>query len=261
MKTILYNDDCLKVMKSLPGKSIDLVLCDLPYGSCVDEDWDKILPLDKVWTEYDRLVKDTGTIVLFCQKKFTIELCKSQQKYAKEWDLKEKLIWKKNRNSLAMNCENSHLPCYEEIAVFSKCGITQNAEMPMVFHPQGLKYKADGKPCNYPTNVLEFDNVFCGGHPTQKPLSLMEYLVRTYSNESWTILDNTMGSGTTNLACARNNRNSIGIELEKKYFDMAVKRLEKEGFQPKIKQAGKSYKEPVYRSIQERALAKLADNY
>lgn len=256
-----YNDDCFKVMKSMPSKSIDLVLCDLPYGGQVDEEWDKILPLEKIWKEYDRLTKDTGTIILFCQKKFTIELCKAQQEFAKDWDLKEKLIWKKSRNSSAVNCENSHLPCYEEIAVFSKCGITQNSEMPITFNPQGLEYKADGKPYNYPTNVLEFGNVLGGDHPTQKPLDLMEYLVRTYSNEGWTILDNTMGSGTTNLAAARNNRNSIGIELEKKYFDIAVKRLEKEGFQPEIKQAGKDYEEPVYKSIQEQAFARLADNY
>lgn len=240
-KIDLQQGDCLELMKGIPDGSIDMILCDLPYGTTASK-WDKVLPAERLWEQYLRIIKPKGAIVLFASGQFTNKLINSQNDiYRYKW------IWEKTRSGNFINANNRPMTRYEEICVFSK-GITANTEntdLKMNYYPQGLveinKIKKNGetkfgtmagkrpshkkvtvqKYTNYPNDVLKFDCVSKPEHPTQKPLGLLEYLIRTYACENETVLDNTMGSGSTGVACVNTNRNFIGMELEEKYFKIA----------------------------------------
>ena len=237
----LYNDDCLQVMQSIPDNSIDMILCDLPYGT-TQCSWDTIIPFDKLWEQYNRIVKENGNIILFSSGLFTVQLIQSNIK-----NFKYKLIWKKNVPTGMSSAKYRPMKYYEEICVFNRKRGTYN--------PQMKKRVGVGKACyNYdhycgesnhvsyekvkkrydpdkvqPSDVLEFNVVPNRNgklHPTQKPVELLEWLVKTYSNEGEMVLDNCMGSGSTGVACQNTGRDFIGIELDKKYFEISKNRLE-----------------------------------
>lgn len=228
----IYNEDCMKGMKKIPDKTIDMILCDLPYGvtSC---QWDKVIPLDNLWQEYKRIIKDNGAIVLTAAQPFTTALIHSNPRwYRYSW------YWRKNIATGFANSKYQPLRCMEDITVFYKKAPAYN--------PQGL-IKLTQPKCraaynrvnsvygstlrrsyvqeytNYPTNLLE---IKCerGLHPTQKPVELFEYLIKTYSDEGETVLDNCMGSGTTAVACMQTGRNYIGFETSKEYCQIAENR-------------------------------------
>ena len=236
------NADCFDVFPFIEDKSIDAIICDLPYGTTACK-WDSILPLDKLWAEYKRVLKDDGCIILTASQPFTSALVMSNPKMFKyEW------IWKKTRYSGNLNATRMPLKAHESVLIFAK-GKTKyfpiKTEAPehlidkrKTINPSivkdggayngskgfvNIRKKDDGT--RYPISVQEFKNPNNNSlHPTQKPIELMEYLVKTYTNEGDMVLDNTMGSGTTNLACIKLNRKSIGIEKEKQYYDVAVRR-------------------------------------
>lgn len=241
----LKQGDCLELMKAIPDGSVDMILCDLPYGTTASS-WDKIISAAKLWEQYNRIIKSKGAIVLFASGQFTNKLINSQNDiYRYKW------IWEKNRRGNFVNANNRPMTSYEEICVFSK-GITantKNTDLKMNYYPQGLveinKTKRHGdtqfgtmagkrpshkkvtvqKYTNYPSDVLKFDCVSKPEHPTQKPLELLEYLIRTYTNEGEVVLDNCMGSGSTGVAAVNLNRDFIGYELDQDYFDIATKRI------------------------------------
>lgn len=243
MNIELHNGDCLEVMKSIPDKSVDMILCDLPYG-CLNKknpnaSWDKPLPMDKLWFEYERIIKDNGVIILFGQGLFTARVMLSNEKL---W--KYNIIWKKgNRVSGFLNAKKQPLRNHEDIMVFYKKQPTYNPQMTIgqPLHGKGsgvhnfknsnygvFKEMDDtrkGSTLKYPKSVLTFDKPHPSKHPTEKPVDLCEWLIKTYSNEGDTVLDNCMGSGTTGVACKNTNRNFIGIELDENYFKIAQERL------------------------------------
>lgn len=237
----LYNDDCLQVMQNIQDKSIDMVLCDLPYGT-TQCSWDTIIPFDKLWEQYNRIVKDAGNIVLFLSGLFTVQLIQSNIK-----NFKYKLIWKKNVPTGMSSAKYRPMKYYEEICVFCHTHATYNPQMKDRVgvvktcynyehycgknnHAPYEKVKKKYSPNKVqPSDVLEFNVVPNRNgklHPTQKPVELLEWLVKTYSNEGETVLDNCMGSGSTGVACLNTNRDFIGIELDKKYFEIAKNRIE-----------------------------------
>lgn len=244
MTVKLLKGDCLKLMGGVKSHSIDLILTDLPFGT-TDSSWDKIIDFSKLWQEYERLITDQGAIVLFSSGTFTNKLVNSNSAlYRYKW------IWVKNRVSNFLNAKNRPMTKYEEICVFSK-GITantKNKKLKMNYYPQGLKptYRVlrdspeysrslSGKRpghhttiqrwTGYPNDVLFFNCVSKKSHPNQKPVDLLEYLIKTYTNEGMTVLDNTMGSGSTGVAAVNTNRNFIGMELSDKYFEIAERRI------------------------------------
>ena len=234
----LYKGDCLEVMKGIETRSIDMIFCDLPYGTTACK-WDSVIPFEPLWEQYNRIVKDSGAIVLFGREPFSSYLRTSNVKmYRYDW------IWEKSKATNFLFAKQMPLIAHEDIMVFYKKKPTYN--------PQ----KTEGKPYNKgvekrteieavgkigngnlienksglrnPRSVQYFVTAEREGklHPTQKPIKLIEYFVNTYSNENDTILDNTMGSGTTMVACQNTNRNGIGIEMDDFYFDIAKKRIE-----------------------------------
>ena len=244
----IYNEDCLAGMKKIPDGSVDMVLCDPPYGT-TDNDWDVKLPTDKVFAEYWRVCKENAAIVLFSQMPFGAELIMSQPKlYRYEW------IWEKPMPVGFLNAYKMPLRCHENILVFYRKLPTYN---PQFWYSKPYKKKSnpiaancygkvkwneitetineDGK--RYPRDVVKFNKEFFGydmklkqpvysKHPTQKPVKLLEYLIKTYTNEGDLVLDNCMGAGSTAVACINTNRNFIGFETEKKYCDIAQERIE-----------------------------------
>ena len=239
----LYNGDCLEVMKQIPDKSVDMILCDLPYGTTHCK-WDSVLDLEKLWKHYKRIIKSDGAIVLNAQQPFSSKLVMSNL----DW-FKYSWVWKKNRCPNFMMAKYAPLKTTEDILVFSAGGVNQNTKNKMRYYPQGVErcekhidsnvkkqgvniYNCLNKTytqttTGYPTNIIEFA-CESGLHPTQKPVALMEYLIKTYTNEGDIVLDNCAGSGTTGVACKRLNRNFIGIELDDKYFEIAKNRIEGE---------------------------------
>jgi len=238
--------DCLEVMKEIPSKSIDAIICDLPYGTTQNK-WDSVIPLSDLWNEYKRVIKDNGAIVLFSAQPFTSVLVSSNLKMFKyEW------VWDKVVPTNHLNAKRQPMRLHETICVFYKKQCTYNRQMtekPKEYQRPNRKLVKDAfyETKNYgdakrgfaedsdhtktnPKTIIQFSNgngySKKGNHPTQKPILLMEYLVRTYSNEGDTILDNTMGSGTTMLACKNLNRNGIGIELDPQYYAVAVARVD-----------------------------------
>ena len=246
-KVQLYKGDCLEIMKDIPDKSVDMILCDLPYG-ITDCKWDRAIPFDKLWEQYERIIKDNGVIVLFGSEPFSSSLRMSNLKlYKYDW------IWKKTKPTGFSHSKNMPLKDYENVCVFSKGSIGHinllGKDRRMIYNPQGVKEcnrkikrntkgfegtmerksqvnEYIGKLTNFPKMVIEYSNIIMGTlHPTQKPVELLEYLIKTYTNECETVLDNCMGSGSTGIACLKTNRNFIGIEKDGKYFDVAYNRI------------------------------------
>ena len=234
-------------MKDIPDESVDMILCDLPYGTTACK-WDSIIPFEILWKHYNRVIKNNGVICLFGSEPFSTHLRTSQiDNYKYDW------IWVKSNGSCSgfVHAKNMPLKKHEIISVFSKAPIGHISllkERRMKYNPQGLSYKPTkeiskkkfgntvGKRpsqveeytreyINYPVSILNFDSEK-GLHPTQKPVPLLEYLIKTYTNENETVLDNCMGSGSTGVACVHTNRNFMGIELDNHYFDVAKNRIE-----------------------------------
>ena len=241
--SVLVNADCFDVFPLIADKSIDAIICDLPYGTTACK-WDTILPFDRLWKEYNRIIKDNGAIVLSASQPFTSALIMSNPKMFKyEW------IWQKATGSNFATLKYQPMKEHESICIFSK-KTTKYFPIMQERKGGGLKrikspYKSDtisgdvtnnmvakvkGKvydDLRNPSSVQYFNNRESsrGLHPTQKPLELLKYLVKTYTNEQDVVLDNTMGSGTTCLAAKELNRKFIGIENDKKYYDVSVNRI------------------------------------
>lgn len=237
MKIDLKKGDCLKLMNDIPDKSIDMILCDLPYGTTQNK-WDSIIPLDKLWEQYCRVIKDNGAIVLFAQTPFDKVLGCSNLKMLKyEW------IWEKTSATGHLNAKKMPMKAHENILIFYKKLPTYNPQKTTGHTPvhsytkhqdDGSNYgktligiSGGGSTERYPRSVQVFktDKQKEALHPTQKPVDLLEYLIKTYTNEGETVLDNTMGSGSTGVAAVRTNRNFVGIELDDTYFEIANKRI------------------------------------
>lgn len=247
METKLILGDCLEEMKNILDKSIDMILCDLPYEVLnkgnKHAQWDKLIPFDKLWEQYNRIIKDSGAIVLFAQGMFTAQLMMSN---AKMW--RYNLIWDKVQKNGFLNANKMPLRQHEDICIFYKNLPTYNPQMTKCEphkrnHSKGSMSKPHKNSCyghfievptiitdeKYPTSIISISKEHKVGnffHPTQKPVALLEYLIKTYSNEGETILDNTMGSGSTGVACVNTNRDFIGIELNEEYFKIAERRIE-----------------------------------
>lgn len=234
----LYNGDCLEIMKDIPDGSIDMILCDLPYGTTACK-WDVVIPFDKLWEQYNRIIKDNGTISLFGSEPFSSLLRSSNIKlFRHDW------IWYKDKSGNFMNCKFEPMKVHENIMIFGKKKGTYNPIMEIreeknkrrnksrvntsnIIHTQEFyTEKSKGnEDYKYPTSVKYFNSVRGGKHPTQKPTDLLEYLIKTYTNEGELVLDNCMGSGSTGVACINTNRNFIGIELDENYFNIAKDRI------------------------------------
>ena len=238
----IHLGDCLEVMKDIKDKSIDMVLCDLPFG-VTECKWDSVIDLNKLWEQYERIIKENGAIVLTGLQPFTSVLVMSNLKI-----FKYSLIWRKTRIGGFAQAPYKFMSEHEDIVIFSKGGCAKNAKNRMKYNPQGLIHsrqvrkgkkanasqhrirKTDQKEyisefTNYPKSILEFPSDFKTIHPTQKPVELFEYLIKTYTNEGDLVLDNCIGSGTTALACINTNRNFIGIEKDEHYFNLANERI------------------------------------
>ena len=232
----LMQGDCIKLMQSLSDNSIDLILCDLPYGTTRNK-WDEVIDLDKLWEHYKRIIKDKGAIILFSQQPFSAKLIESNPKmFRYEW------IWEKEQGTGFLNAKKMPLKSHENILVFYKKPPVYNPQMRTGFKPYKTKQKSTGSNYDksksvvtisdgerYPLDVIRFkrDSNSKKVHPTQKPVALLEYLIKTYTNEEDTVLDNCMGSGSTGVACANTNRNFIGMELNGEYYNVAKDRIER----------------------------------
>ena len=232
----IYNEDCLEGMKRIPDKSVDMILCDLPYGTTACK-WDTVIPFEPLWEQYERVIKDNGAIVLFGTEPFSSLLRTSNIKRYR-YDL----IWEKSRFTNFLFVKKQFGKVHENISVFYKKQPTYNPQMEA---GEPYKRKGTGKPktkelminpatdngkvsdgLRYPKSILKFPFHNVGNvHPTQKPSDLFEYLIRTYTNENETVLDNCIGSGTTAIACLNTNRNFIGFELDETYFNLANERI------------------------------------
>lgn len=228
-KIQLYHGDCLELMKNIPDKSIDMVLCDLPYGTTWSK-WDNIIDFDMLWEEYNRICKKA--VVLFSTQPFTTNLINSNIKnYKYTW------YWVKNIKGNYLNAKKQPLRQLEEINVFNKhnyspqgikkCNKISIRGSATKISMQNYENKWLQKSEGYPSNVFYYSLDKEHLHPTQKPVALLEYLIKTYTNEGEMVLDNCMGSGSTGVACINTNRNFIGIEKDDKYFDIAVNRIDK----------------------------------
>ena len=261
----LYQGDCLEKMNNISDHSVDLILCDLPYGTTDRKgikdkgdnrllSWDTVIPLDKLWEQYRRVLKDRGTIVLTADQPFTSQLILSNLDWFKyEW------IWKKKKTTGFLLANYRPMKQTEDIVVFSPAGAAAASRHGgnMTYNPQGLIEKRvkkknsakrlgkflhnpehmgkgnkllheteyEQKYTNYPSEIIEFGLDKDSIHPTQKPVALMDYLIKTYSNENEVVLDNCMGSGTTGVSAVKCNRKFIGIEKDKHYFDLASDRI------------------------------------
>ena len=247
----LQQGDCLELMKNIPSKSIDLILCDLPYGTTRNK-WDSVIDLELLWEQYNRIIKDRGAILLFAQTPFDKVLGVSNLKH-----LRYEIIWQKTAPTGFLNAKKMPMKAHENILVFYKKLPIYNPQMTQG-HPRKVsskesraksverqKLKVDNKDSNYnfygessigydsteryPLSVQVFakDQQKENYHPTQKPVALLEWLIRTYTNEGDLVLDNCMGSGSTGVACVNTNRNFIGMELTKQYFEIAKERINK----------------------------------
>ena len=244
----IYNEDCLIGMQKIPDKSIDMILCDLPYGTSACS-WDSVIPIQKLWEHYLRILKPTGTIVLFGSEPFSSVVRNSNlTMYKYDWK------WVKPRGANFLNAKFQPLKNYEDVMVFSNCAASFSKKgNSMKYNPimaTGIPYTcvsgkqkqeknnstvrskiksvetvSDGK--RYPKSILEFSPDKEKVHPTQKPVALCEYLIKTYTDEGEAILDNCIGSGTTAIACLNTKRNFIGFEKDKEYFKKAIDRIEK----------------------------------
>lgn len=244
VRTTLLKGDCLELMKDIPTGSIDMILCDLPYGSLNKGNkvakWDSKLDLDKLWKEYCRIIKPNGAILLFGMGAFTAELIMSNRKM-----YRYTLIWDKVQKTGFLNANRMPLRQHEDIAVFYNKLPTYNPQMGNG-KPNHRRGRIDEPPVNscygeyvqkestitndkFPTSIIHIPKEHKNGnffHPTQKPVALLEYLIKTYTNEGDTVLDNCMGSGSTGVACVNTERKFIGMELDEKYFETALSRIQ-----------------------------------
>ena len=242
----IYNEDCLEGMKRIPDKSVDMILCDLPYGT-TDCKWDSVIPLEALWSQYTRIIKDNGAIVLTAIEPFaSILRMNDVGRYRHEW------IWNKENAGNFIQAKNHPLRVHENVLVFSKNKVRYYPIMtdadPKNIRPLGVqKQKSDfmskvsggefksadnyDPKKRFPKTIVTYNarakecNNVNRLHPTQKPVALFEYLIDTYTVEGETILDNCMGSGTTAIACINTNRNFIGFELDESYFNLANERI------------------------------------
>jgi site-specific DNA-methyltransferase (adenine-specific) len=235
MTTQLFQGDCLELMRDIPDHSVDMVLCDLPYGTTSRNEWDKPLDMEKLWPQYKRVIKSGGAIVLFSQLPFACDLISGNRK-----QFRYEIVWEKNNSVGFLNANRMPLRAHENILVFYERLPTYNPQK-----GEGKPYKRirrnpatqnygqqerttsticeNGK--RFPRDVIKF-GFERGLHPTQKPVPLLEYLIKTYTNEGDTVLDNCMGSGSTGVACVNTGRNFIGMELDETYFKIAKNRIE-----------------------------------
>ena len=243
-KTNLFQGDCLELMDDIPDESIDFICVDPPYG-CTSIKWDEVLDFNKMWAQYDRIIKPKGVIVLFGSQPFSAQLICSKI----DW-FRYELVWNKNKCGSPGLAKKRPMKTHENILVFYKnAGGTYNPQMevgdpykrksknPEGYvgrkndHGYGMKPRTEfeNKGTRYPKSILNISRDFSAQqqvHPTQKPVPLLEWLVKTYSNEGETVLDNCMGSGSTGIACVNTNRNFIGIESDPEYFKLCEERIQ-----------------------------------
>ena len=242
---MLRQGDCLELMKDIPSKSIDMILCDLPYQRTHNK-WDSLIPLQELWCHYNRIIKDNGCIALFADGLFMVDLINSNRT---KW--RYNLVWDKVLTSGFLNANRQPLRQHEEIVIFYKKQPTYNPQFTEgnPLHGMGSKFKnkknknnnygsfnscnnpsadREGDTKKYPKSILTFSRkASCSMlHPTEKSIELCEWLIKTYTNEGDIILDNCMGSGTTGVACKSLNRNFIGYELDENYFNIARDRID-----------------------------------
>lgn len=230
----LYHADCFDVFPTIKDKSVDAIICDLPYGTTQCK-WDTIIPFQPLWSEYKRIIKPNGAIILFGREPFTSALVMSNvEQYKHKW------VWNKKQSGSPINAKYMPLQLDEDIIVFAKGKVNYYPQM----RKGKMRKRGGNKVTNrimgkmqvgfeslsdeyFPINIIELANPRLNKlHPTEKPIALIEMLIEHYTNESDLVLDNCMGSGTTNLACEKLNRRSIGIEKEKQHYDVAVSRLQ-----------------------------------
>jgi site-specific DNA-methyltransferase (adenine-specific) len=231
----IQQGDCLELMKNIPDKSIDMILCDLPYGTTACA-WDTIIPFEPLWEQYERIIKDNGAIVLTASQPFTTDLINSNRRL-----FRYELIWDKGRGNEPWLCNIRPMKSHENICIFYKSKVQYNPQMIPLDKPdkrgackvsfgEHAKYRSQlpkrEYTHRYPVSIIKATGARRGKHPTEKPVELFEYLIKTYTNEGETVLDNCMGSGTTAVACINTNRHYIGYELDEKYFEVAQKRIE-----------------------------------
>lgn len=235
----LFNNDCLDILPQITENSVDLILCDLPYGITKNM-WDSQIPLPELWVEYNRICKPKAPVILFGQNMFTVNVILSNPK-----DFRYLLVWDKVLSSGFLNANRQPLRSHEDIIVFYKSQPAYNPQKKKgaVNHNRGVSsigkaasgenygksvmIQSDKSGEKFPNSILTFpkDHSTVTVHPTQKPVALIEYLIRTYTNDGDIVLDNCMGSGTTGVAALKNGRKFIGIEKDKKYFDIAEERI------------------------------------
>ena len=236
----LYLGDCLEVMAGLPDASVDMILCDLPYGTTACK-WDTVIPFEPLWAQYRRIAKRNAAVVLTASQPFTSALVMSNpREFRYEW------IWEKSKASNFLQARRNPLKAHESVLVFARESPAYSPQMTLGEPYKGRRGKngakwagignvpnplfandSDGQ--RFPRTVQYFSTAESEGrtsHPTQKPVALMEYLIRTYTREGETVLDSCMGSGTTGVACANTGRRFIGIERESRYFEIACRRIE-----------------------------------
>lgn len=235
MSVTLYKGDCLEIMKDIPSKSVDMILCDLPYGTTACK-WDNVIPFEPLWEEYTRIIRENCAIVLFGSEPFSSLLrCSNLKMYKYDW------IWDKKKSGNPLLSKIQPLKTFETISVFGKgkvnyFPIMEERDKPVsrgknkgnASEITGNIFTEDKKYTHkYPKAIIEFSNASQKErfHPTQKPVALLEYLIRTYTNEGETVLDNCMGGGTTGVACVNTNRNFLGIERDAGYYEIAKERI------------------------------------
>ena len=254
MEVKLIHGDCITEMNNISDKSIDMILCDLPYGTTKCS-WDIIIPFDKLWEQYNRIIKDDGAIVLFAQQPFTSLLVGSNIS-----DFRHNIVWHKDKCANFIHAKHQPRKTTEDILIFSKqgSGFVHNSKNKCTYNPQMTDRKprkptrktvrskslleVRGEACDlqsgedfiadksYPENIVYFKTEHKNRlHPCQKPIKLLEWLINTYTNENEVVLDNCMGSGSTGIACINTNRRFVGIEKDDNYFEIAKRRIEEYG--------------------------------
>lgn len=242
----LKQGDCLELMKDIEDESVDLILCDLPYGTSACSKWDSVIPFEPMWEQYKRIIKPNGAIVLFGAEPFSSALRMSNlDMYKYDWK------WEKPHGSNFLNFKYQPAKVHEDIMVFGKSATSYSKKGNMLYNPQmdkgtpyhqkageekllssnvRTKFKTLDKQnegTRYPRSIIKFALDRDKLHPTQKPVALLEYLIKTYTDENALVLDNCIGSGSTGVAALNTNRNFIGFELDEEYFEIAKERIEK----------------------------------
>jgi len=229
----LFHGDCLEIMKNGKDKIVDMILCDLPYEVTARNEWDVIIPFDKLWMAYEGIIKDNTAVVLTATQPFASKLvCSNLELFKYEW------IWEKSRPVNFLNAKKQNLRKHEQVLVFYKNQCVYNPQ-DLIYKPRINKRSTTGTNCNesgksnfsgytnYPNSILKIGSATKTIHPTQKPVALFEYLIKTYTNEGDLVLDNCSGSGTTAIACENLNRRWICIEKEEEYCRISKERIEK----------------------------------